>query len=596
MEVYVKSPPRLLQLRQYNKVLKKKSWVNYHNFLRTLLRSTNSPYHPELLSRLEKADWGGLVEVADCISSNAFLTAAEHRLCNQFSALIRKYPFPPGSVSFDPRAKAMNSFVKSERKCKLINRKFLLYRNLRSPHENALSRARSWIAYVLGDLKLQDVYDLCEFGPGASIGIHGNATNMGRKILSHSWSVSPSAYYYARAALKCDPLMWELLLKEGTHGPHFCYDIDLFNEAFDRKASIVNYNKLAFVPKTVKTERTIAVEPLLNGYLQKGLDLLMRKRLKRVGIDLNDQTLNQGLAQFGSLIGETDPYATIDLSSASDSISTELCRFLLPPDWFDFMNSTRSRSYLLDKVEKPYEKFTTMGNGFCFPLETLIFASLCNVAYQESFRKPDFTVYGDDIIVRSSVAPRVLELLRVCGFTANPNKTFLQGPFRESCGSDWFEGEDVRPINLDYAFDSIENIFKFCNLARSKASWEAILSEGLEFLESLIPPELLFTRPYKGNVDSALEVPFDKFLSSPFSKWNREIQSWSWLEIKTNAFEDFRLKRFAGYDVALMRSALMGALSSTPFAERRKTRTKVKRVAYSPGLSLFLPYGRRDPF
>lgn len=593
MEAYVKSPPRLLQLAKHNKLLKRNSWSNYREFLDRLLRTIENPHAQQLRSLLQSGDFTGMLVYADYISSKEFSTAAEHRLCNQLAALLRKYPFPEGQVAFDPRKKALETFLASERKCKRVNKRFHLFATLRSPHEQALSRARSWIAYVLGDLNLSDVWDLCEFGPGASIGIHGNATNMGRKLLSPDWSVSPGAYHYARAAMKIDPLIWEFLVKEGTHGSHFCYDLDLFNQAFDRRASMVNYNKIAFVPKTAKTERTIAVEPLLNGYLQKGLDQLMRKRLKRVGINLNDQSLNQGLAFFGSLRDDPDPYATIDLSSASDSISTELCRTLLPPDWFDFMNSIRSSSYTLNGVLKPYEKFTTMGNGFCFPLETLIFASLCNVAYQESFRAPDYTVYGDDIIVRTSVAPRVLQLLKLCGFTANSDKTFLTGPFRESCGADWFEGVDVRPIMLDYAFDSVESIFKFCNIARTKDWVYSILGEGLEFLKSLIPPELMFTRPYKGNVDSALEVSIDEFMASPFSRWNREIQSWSWLEIMHSAYVDKQLRRFAGYDVALMRGALMGALSSAPFAERRKTRTKIKRLAYSPGLSLFLPYGKR---
>jgi hypothetical protein len=200
----------------------------------------------------------------------------------------------------------------------------------------------------------------------------------------------------------------------------------------------------------------------------------------------------------------------------------------------------------------------------------------------------DFSVYGDDIIVRSAVAPRVLKYLQVCGFTANRKKTFLSGPFRESCGTDWFEGEDVRPINLDYAFESIENIFKFCNLCRSKGSWEGIFYQSLEFLKSLIPKELLFTRPFKGNVDSALEVPLDDFMASPFSAWDRNIQSWTWVEILKTPVPDIRARRLQGYTVALMVGALTGSMSSLPFAERYTSRTKIRRTGYS-GFSTWLP-------
>jgi len=579
---------KLEQLHRCNSFLRSNSWRNYQGFLRVLLGSIDHDMSRKMLSLLNAEKYTELVMVADSISSTSYQTAAEHRLLNQLSAVIRKYPFPPGSVSFDPRERALTTFRLAERKCQLVNRRFFLYENIRSPHELALSQARSWISYVLGDLSLNKIYDLCDFGPGASVGIHGNATNSARKLLAKDWTVTPSAFYYARAACSRDNYIWELLTRQpGT--PYYRVDLDFFNESFSKRASMVDNNKIAFVPKTVKTERTIAVEPLLNGYVQKGVDLFMRKRLKRVGIDLSDQSFNQWLAQEGSL-PDSDPYVTIDLSSASDSISKGLCHYMLPYEWYHFLDAIRSKSYTLLGKEYQYHKFVTMGNGFCFPLETLIFASLCNTAYTESHRSPDYSVYGDDIIVRRSVAPRVLELLRVCGFTANTDKTFLSGPFRESCGADWFEGEDVRPLSLDYAFDSIENIFKFCNLSRSKGAWECIFYESLDFLQSLIPKECMFVRPSKGNVDTALEVPLDTFLASPFSRWHRKTQSWSWIEVRSEAWPDFPVKSITGYDIALIRGALNGSTSSVPFAERRKTRTKIVRVNPSAGWSLFLPF------
>jgi hypothetical protein len=353
---------------------------------------------------------------------------------------------------------------------------------------------------------------------------------------------------------------------------------------------MVEHNKITFVPKTAKTLRTIAVEPLLCGYVQKGIDVFMRKRLKRVGIDLSDQIRNQDLARKGSIPGyDDDPYVTIDLSSASDSISIGLCRNLLPPDWFDLLNSVRSSYYTLNGGIFRYHKFVTMGNGFCFPLETLIFASLCNTAYCESSLQPDFSVYGDDIIVRQSVAARVLDLLKTCGFTANPNKTFLTGPFRESCGADWFKGEDVRPMTLDYELDSLQNVIKCCNLMRSKEWWKSFFYPAYEFLIGLIPKELLIVRPFKGNVDTALEVSHDMFLASPFSKWSVKTQSWSWVELRTRAISDIEIRRVTGYDVVLMRGAMMGIKSSDHFTYRRKTSTKFVRVCPSAGWSLWLP-------
>jgi len=576
--------PLLKHLRRCNNNLKKDSFRNYGTFLRSLLGSIDHDHARSLLVLLEASNYNGMIELADSISSTVFRTAGEHRLLNQLSAVIRKYPFPEGSVKFDPRGAATETFLKSERSCARMNKKFRLYDTLRAPYENELSRARNWIRYVLGELNLPDIWSNCDFGPGASLGLKGGVTNSARKLLSPDWTLSPSAFDYARSSIMQDKLIWELLLQR-PGSPHYSLDPDLLRSKFLEKCVFVEHNKIAFVPKTAKTERTIAVEPLLNGYVQKGVDVVMRKKLKRVGIDLSDQSRNQELARQGSL-PEKDPYVTIDLSSASDSISIGLCRHMLPPDWFDFLNSLRSKSYLLDKRLTRYEKFTSMGNGFCFPLETLIFASLCESAYQLSGTVPDYSVYGDDIIVRQSIAPQVLQLLRTCGFKANMKKTFISGPFRESCGADWFEGEDVRPISLDYAFDSIENIFKFCNLLESKGTWKCIFYEAKQFLLTLIPKDLFFCRPYKGNVDQALEVPLDVFLSSPYAKWNVHTFTWSWLEIRRSAWPDNLVKRVAGYNLALMRGALTGSTSPVPFAERRKARTKITRISYSSSSTL----------
>lgn len=579
---------KLEHLRRCNNDLGRNSWDIYREFLRTLCVANRSDESSYLLGLIDQGDWAAIIDYADSLSSEDHSTATKHRWCSQLSNLIRKYPFPASVVQLDPEKAALETFLRSERKCARVNRRFKLFDSLRSPHERSLALARSWISYVLGDVSLPDIYSEAGFGNGASLGVHGNATNSARKILAEKWTVTPGAIHYANSALKQDTHIWETLTGI-PNSPYFDTDPCTFNREFMKKIRVVNHNNISFVPKTAKTHRTIAVEPLLNGYVQKGIDNVMRKRLKRVGIDLSDQTLNQGLALFGSLPDESDPYVTIDLSSASDSISIELCRNLLPPEWFDLLNSTRSPTYHLLGMKHTYQKFTSMGNGFCFPLETLIFASFCHVACVESSRPIDFSVYGDDLIIRQSVAPRLLDLLRIGGFTINRKKSCLTGYFRESCGADWFRGEDVRPIILDYAFDSVQSIFKFCNLVRSKYGEISYFSEALDFLESLIPPEIMFMRPYKGNVDTALEVPLDRFLSSRFSRWSRKTQTWSWEELDTVPVSDVRIRNVQGYSVVLMRGALMGVQSSSHFTLRRKTRTKVVRRCYAGGWSLWEP-------
>jgi hypothetical protein len=83
-------------------------------------------------------------------------------------------------------------------------------------------------------------------------------------------------------------------------------------------------------------------------------------------------------------------------------------------------------------------------------------------------------------------------------------------------------------------------------------------------------------------------------MSSPFAKFNKKLFAWSWYELMRSAQPDVAVKRVAGYNVALMRGALTGSMSSVPFAERRKTRTKIRRVSYAGGWSIEIPLCSRD--
>lgn len=575
-------------LTELNSRLRASSWDTFQKLIVTVLKSNPVDETDVILAHIERGAWTEVLDWADGLVSTVYRTPREHRVYHQFAAIIRKYPFPPGVLIRDPEGAALAKFHSAEHRCRRVNQRFLCYRKVRSPHERVLSRARDYVSYVLGGFSLSEVWDNAGFGAGASLGVHGNCTNLARKLLSREWTVTPGAYYYASAALKTDMHLLELLNKEPGK-EQYSVDQDLFNKRFREKAKLVGHNKISFVPKDATTHRVIATEPLLNGYLQKGVDEVMRKRLLRVGIDLKNQSHNQKLARKGSLMGDDAGWATIDLSSASDSVSTELCRFLLPPDWFDFLNSVRSHAYSLNGNISAYHKFVSMGNGFCFPLETLIFASLVHACHNDADSFDRFLVYGDDIIVESHVFQPLIELLTICGFKVNPKKTFAKGPFRESCGADWFKGEDVRPIILDYPLDSWEAFAKFCNGCRSKESWNAFFGEAQVMLHALIPSDRKLVRPWVGNPDSAFEVPFDAFMSSPFSRYSRKTRTWSWLEAQKQAVPDNSVRSHASYDVALIAGVMRGAQSSCPFSERFTSRTKLKRTTSNGALCTWDP-------
>lgn len=531
---------------------------------------------------------------ADSLSEQKYPDAAVHFAASQFSSLVKKYPWSEDDVKTRPRAAAISEFLRSERRCKRLNRKFSLYASQRSPNEELLSKMRNFIRYVIGHRpKLDEVLDSADFGSGASVGVHGDATHLAAKMLSDKWSVTPSASVYAYWALMRNHHSRDLLLD--GRGSYVCLDYDFSREKFWSKVHLQRNNKLSFVPKTAKTHRAIAVEPVLNGFLQKGADTVLRNKLNRIGIDLRDQEKNRELARQGSVSDDDTSFVTIDLKSASDSISIGLVRDVLPVEWFELLNSLRSDRYELDGKHYTYHKFCSMGNGFCFPLETLLFVACC---YVSGCGVPgtDFSVYGDDIIVRKQHAPAVLKLLKVLGFKANTKKTFLQGPFRESCGADWYKGVDVRPYILDYKLDSLENIFKWVNLTRRNELATHFFEGTYEVLLRAVPETFHFWRPFKGEPDSGLDSTGSEHLTCRHAFFDRRRRVWRVKSLSHSPIADRQFasesRRHASVD---MYALLRGSLSRDYRVEyylRRKTRTTIILTDNVEATSKWLPAER----
>lgn len=211
-------------------------------------------------------------------------------------------------------------------------------------------------------------------------------------------------------------------------------------------------NQFFTVPKSAITRRPCAKEPSLNGFYQLGLGAIMKRRLKKAGLDLIDgQDIHRAQAQAASKSGS---FATIDLSSASDTVCTELVKLVATPSWWRVLSSLRSPKTEVGGAWIRLEKFSSMGNGFTFELETTLFACVVE-ALQEvvpafgSWDDYRYWVFGDDIIVHTELAKVVVSALSYLGFSTNSRKTFVDGPFRESCGGDYFLGQAVRPHLLE---------------------------------------------------------------------------------------------------------------------------------------------------
>lgn len=224
------------------------------------------------------------------------------------------------------------------------------------------------------------------------------------------------------------------------------------------------------VPKTLKTPRIIAIEPTCMQFMQQGVARLLVRYLEQDSTSLyqnpcfgmigfKDQGINQAMARIGSFDGSL---ATLDLSDASDRVSNQLVRTLVRdhPHLAEALDSTRSRRADVPGVGVfRLAKYASMGSALCFPIEAMVFLTISLLGIEEfsgmrltrerlESLKGKVRVYGDDIIVPTEYAECVAESLNEFGLVVNTDKSYWTGRFRESCGGDFYDGEDVTPIRL----------------------------------------------------------------------------------------------------------------------------------------------------
>jgi hypothetical protein len=221
--------------------------------------------------------------------------------------------------------------------------------------------------------------------------------------------------------------------------------------------------KVTPVPKTAKTPRIIAIEPVAMQFMQQAVADWVRPRIELLGrftaghVLFSDQTVNNQLARQGSLDGSL---ATLDLSDASDRVSCKHVALMLEvvPSFRRHVFACRStRASLPGGQIVPLRKFASMGSALCFPMEAMaFFIAIVSSKLLRSGRTPssssvynasrDVYVYGDDLIVPAQMAPTIVADLELFGFRVNAAKSFWTGRFRESCGGDYYDGVNVTPV------------------------------------------------------------------------------------------------------------------------------------------------------
>jgi len=222
-------------------------------------------------------------------------------------------------------------------------------------------------------------------------------------------------------------------------------------------------SRLTFVPKDSRGPRVICMEPRELMFVQQGQMALMYKAIQRYRsvareVSCLTQDPNRDLAWLGSATGSL---ATLDLKEASDRVSLELVRALFPSNWWDALTASRStHCELPDGRVIALKKFAPMGSANCFPVESLVFWAICRGVFdvvdgRQHIRlhsRRALRVFGDDLVLPQEMASTVISILEVVGLKVNRQKSYLQGPFRESCGADFYEGRDVSIVRCKAAF------------------------------------------------------------------------------------------------------------------------------------------------
>lgn len=416
----------------------------------------------------ECQDTGYIPRTPDA-SVSAYAFASDH----QIVSLIRKYPFSGRDES--TRYAAVLSFLATEEANKVTNMRWR-------------DEEPSGFFYTLAD-RLEALLGPCpdmdaviergNWGPGTTVDFPFGSELTGVELKS----VAPVTHMFHNSHLLPRVLdrvpLWGKSLAAAYPDQKF--------------GQVVGASKQSTVPKNAVIQRVIFVEPLLELFIQAGIEYFLREALKREQRDLDKAWYTcQELALAGSVTGI---WCTVDLSAASDSVCLCPLKTLLSgresSKWFSLMDQVRSKygdvltpsgtgtTQSLEPVRHRFELFSSMGNGFTFGLESVLFYAVITsivpgvwVKHHGAtvLRWPHVGVFGDDLVFPVAYAPQVVSTLEWLGFRVNLRKSYFSGPFRESCGRDFFNGVDVRPLFLTRRYDNGALVVELANRVMLRGS------------------------------------------------------------------------------------------------------------------------------
>lgn len=400
------------------------------SLFRALLNDVGSPLACGLLSVLNYCeDWIDIVG-STYVDPHNYSDPVSFKADAQLVNFVKKLP----GASESSRQAAYKSFIDAELQCAIANDKINRREHICDPRSGSIFMDAKRIMFeIIGEAP--KVVDLdFQFGPGSTFSVSKNTDSIEK--LSHGLDLTPGLRLSGVDFLESCP---------GWMSMHIDPLSSNFRDKINDALTFIPGDRLCTVPKTRKTDRPIAVGPTVNLLIQKGFGKVLRDRFrKHVNLDTANER-HKKLARIGSIDGSI---ATIDLSSASDTISFMLIRDMLPESWFNALYECRSPRYLIEGKWYAYNKFSAMGNGYTFELESILFYALALATVRSNRASGPVSVFGDDIIIPTECYDDLVYVLAKAGFTVNCEKSFGSGSFRESCGGDYFAGINVRSFYL----------------------------------------------------------------------------------------------------------------------------------------------------
>jgi len=479
------------------------------------------------MSRLQDC-FGGLPTKADCDTAYemAFTGSGDNFRSTYLAAeCFSKFDPGDGTTRIARENEAEARFTQGEQQCKESNRRLIWDPYPSQTIERVIRTTQCIVADTLGDFCLDEFILVCNHGSGATNGLSRSDSSPENKWLFHENTVTTTALPLALALHRYLTGSHKGGIPRDVFGPYPLSDYASF--------IVVDCDVLDSVNKNMESNRVIGKGPTMNVFFQKGIGKMHRRRLQRKGLlHKSAQQHHQRLAKIASVTGHL---ATMDLKNASSTIcyaGVELV-YAKAPVWFHYMQATRVNRWKwkdnhgssLAERRGRYEMFSAMGNGFTFEMETLMFWALtkavCLVLGLPTHCEA-VSVYGDDIICPVAAVPLLREVFSHMGFTFNARKSFWDGPFRESCGGHYYNGEEVTPFYIKHPPATVIDLINLHNkvslwLARGRCH-DPTLEAVLRVTRAAVPKKHWGPPGLQGTLWSPWHLTG--------AVWDRHCQSW----------------------------------------------------------------------